>query len=82
VCVCVCVCVCVYVCKYKYKCRTHSVDQAGLDLRDPPASTSRVLGIKACTTITWLITICAFGSFSESSGVVSHLEYTQLSENN
>jgi hypothetical protein len=29
----------------------HSVDQAGLELRNPPASASRVLGLKACTTI-------------------------------
>jgi hypothetical protein len=28
----------------------HSVDQAGLELRDPPASASRVLGSKACAT--------------------------------
>ena len=28
----------------------HSVDQAGLELRDPPASASRVLGLKWCTT--------------------------------
>jgi hypothetical protein len=28
---------------------THSVDQAGLELRNPPASASRVLGLKACT---------------------------------
>ena len=28
------------------------VDQAGLELRDPPASASRVLGLKACTTTT------------------------------
>ena len=26
------------------------VDQAGLELRDPPASASSVLGLKACTT--------------------------------
>jgi hypothetical protein len=35
---------------------THSVDQAGLELRNPPASASRVLGLKACTTMpgsTW-----------------------------
>ena len=30
--------------------RTHFVDQAGLELRDPPASASRVLGLKACAT--------------------------------
>jgi hypothetical protein len=29
---------------------THSVDQAGLELRSPPASASQVLGLKACTT--------------------------------
>jgi hypothetical protein len=30
---------------------THSVDQAGLKLRNLPASASRVLGLKACTTM-------------------------------
>jgi hypothetical protein len=29
---------------------THSVDQAGLELRNLPASASRVLGLKACAT--------------------------------
>jgi hypothetical protein len=29
---------------------THFVDQAGLELRYPPASASRVLGLKTCTT--------------------------------
>jgi hypothetical protein len=29
---------------------THSVDLAGLELRNPPASAFRVLGLKACTT--------------------------------
>jgi hypothetical protein len=33
---------------------THSVDQAGLELRDPPASASQVLGLKVCAT-TWLL---------------------------
>jgi hypothetical protein len=28
----------------------HFVDQAGLELRNPPASASRVLGLKVCTT--------------------------------
>jgi hypothetical protein len=32
---------------------THSVDQACLELRNPPASISQVLGSKACTTIAW-----------------------------
>jgi hypothetical protein len=29
---------------------THFVDQAGLELRNPPASASQMLGVKACTT--------------------------------
>jgi hypothetical protein len=33
---------------------THFVDQAGLKLRNPPASASQVLGLKACTTTSWL----------------------------
>ena len=32
---------------------THSVGQAGLELTDPPASASRVLGLKACATVAW-----------------------------
>jgi hypothetical protein len=30
---------------------THYVDQAGLELRNPPASASRVLGLKVCATM-------------------------------
>jgi hypothetical protein len=30
---------------------THFVDQADLELRNPPASASRVLGLKACATM-------------------------------
>jgi hypothetical protein len=33
---------------------THFVDQAGLKLRNPPASASQVLGLKACATTVWL----------------------------
>ena len=29
---------------------THSIDQAGLELRNSPASASQVLGLKACAT--------------------------------
>jgi hypothetical protein len=29
---------------------THSVDQAGLELKNPPVSASQVLGLKACAT--------------------------------
>jgi hypothetical protein len=34
---------------------THSVDQAGLELRNPPASASQVLGLKVCATTARLI---------------------------
>jgi hypothetical protein len=33
---------------------THSVDQAGLELRNLPTSASQVLGLKACATTAWL----------------------------
>ena len=36
----------------------HSVDLAGLELRNPPASVSQVLGLKACTTTAWLTITC------------------------
>jgi hypothetical protein len=36
---------------------THSVDQAGLELRNPPASASQVLGLKVCTTTSGLGTL-------------------------
>jgi hypothetical protein len=32
---------------------THSVDQAGLELRNPPASASQMLGLKACVITAW-----------------------------
>jgi hypothetical protein len=34
---------------------THFVDQAGLELRNPPVSASQVLGLKACATTARLI---------------------------
>jgi hypothetical protein len=44
--------------------KIHSVDQAGLELRDPPASASPVLGLKACTTTAWLfLGFCLVGFF-------------------
>jgi hypothetical protein len=33
----------------------HFVDQAGLELRNPPASASRALGLKACATTAQLL---------------------------
>jgi hypothetical protein len=39
---------------------THSVNQAGLELRNPSASASQVLGLKACAIIARLIkALCA-----------------------
>jgi hypothetical protein len=55
---------------------THSVDQAGLELRNPPASASQVLGLKPCATITRLATfifillIYSFRSFKTGSHYV------------
>jgi hypothetical protein len=34
---------------------THSVDQVGLELRNPAASASQVLGLRACATTAWLV---------------------------
>jgi hypothetical protein len=34
---------------------THSVDQADLKLRNPPAATSQALGLKACATTARLL---------------------------
>jgi len=36
----------------------HSVDQAGLELRNLPASASQVLGLKVCATTTWQASRC------------------------
>jgi len=42
---------------------THSVDQAGLELRNPPASASRVLGLKVCATTPGWQSVFLFGWF-------------------
>jgi hypothetical protein len=36
---------------------THSVDQAGLELRNLPASASQVLGLEVCATTAWLVSL-------------------------
>jgi hypothetical protein len=47
---------------------THSVDQAGPELRNPPASPSQVLGLKACATTAWpLLTFLSFCAKSFTS---------------
>jgi hypothetical protein len=43
---------------------THFVDQAGLELRNLPASASQVLGLKACATTAWLKEICKVTKYS------------------
>jgi hypothetical protein len=42
---------------------THSVDQADLELRDPPVSASQVLGLKVCATTARLWFILFFFLF-------------------
>jgi hypothetical protein len=37
---------------------THFVDQAGLELRNPPASASRVLGLKVCVFVCFGLFFC------------------------
>ena len=44
---------------------THFVDQAGLELKNPPASASRVLGLKACATIAHLVSCLFTDSYSK-----------------
>jgi hypothetical protein len=51
---------------------THSVDQAGLELRNPPASASRVLGLKACATTPGLHQILKLLVAALSVAVVKH----------
>jgi hypothetical protein len=55
---------------------THFVDQAGLKLRNLPASASQVLGLKACTT-TWLEKIFEepFGTFLAFPGLICLQSY-------
>ena len=56
--------VCLFVCLFEidFLCspscpRTHSIHQAGLKLRDWPASASQVLGLKACGTASQLFVL-------------------------
>jgi hypothetical protein len=52
---------------------THFVDQAGLELRDPPASASQVLGLKACATTPSVYFVFETGSHSLAQAVLSSL---------
>jgi hypothetical protein len=49
---------------------THSVDQAGLELRNPPASASQVLGLKACTTTAQLFWLVLYVNLTQA-GVIT-----------
>jgi hypothetical protein len=55
---------------------THSVDQAGLELRNPPASVSQVLGSKACATTPGRASL--FSSLLFSSLLFSSLLFSSL----
>jgi hypothetical protein len=60
---------------------THSVDQASLELRNLPASASKVLGLKACTTtarLFWINFNLHFSGYQQSSSVESGYEESNL----
>jgi hypothetical protein len=64
---------------------THSVDQAGLELRNPPASASRVLGLKACTTtpgctiVFYVLLVCHIDLGQKNKDIRTHeLLYFQV----
>jgi hypothetical protein len=50
---------------------THSVDQAGPEIRNPPASASQVLGLKACATTAWLASLFIFKTESHYIALAS-----------
>jgi hypothetical protein len=51
--------------------RTHFVDQAGLKLRNLPASASQVLGLKACTTTPGWRKLLLYKHYEEEPGEVA-----------
>jgi hypothetical protein len=48
---------------------THSVDQAGLEFRNLPASASQVLGLKACATTAQLDSVFLMHKITKKSSV-------------
>jgi hypothetical protein len=52
---------------------THSVDQAGLELRNLPVCPSQVLGLKACTTTVWQIFLYAFNAYLKQETFLTKL---------
>jgi hypothetical protein len=65
---------------------THFVDQASLELRNPPASASRVLRLKACTTmpdfflISMYLFICVAVLPARSAGIKGVRHHAWLQE--
>jgi hypothetical protein len=62
---------------------THSVDQAGLELRDPPASASGVLGLKVYGTLPDFLSFSFFFFFQDrvllcSTGWPQKMQYVCL----
>jgi hypothetical protein len=59
---------------------THFVDQAGLELRNPPASASQVLGLKVCITTpgSEVLPSKAWGDDSSNEALVTQTEVPEL----
>jgi hypothetical protein len=53
---------------------THFVDQAGLELRNPPASASQVLGLKVCATAAQLGMEVLFREFRGGGHTPTHAQ--------
>jgi hypothetical protein len=71
---------------------THSVDQAGLELRNPPASASQVLGLKVCATtaqpnidlnqVIWPLLFPPDQSYFNIKGLEKHYNHSKNQTNN
>jgi hypothetical protein len=64
---------------------THFVDQAGLELRNPPASASGVLGLKACATmpgnaLLLHLLLCSHPTFCKSWCQINREDCPKISE--
>ena len=57
---------------------THFVDQAGLELKNPPASASQVLGLKACATAARLFYFEIGSCFVAQNGLCLFILLPQL----
>ena len=59
---------------------THSVDQTGLEFRNPPASASQVLGLKVCATTAWLINLFFFLKWLNTATTIALLMNQQFDQ--